>query len=104
VCTGAARACCPRACCPHAAARTTGYTLGLLFAELYIVGLWLLGSKLVARITLRNMSERDRRHRMERFKSTVLSRLLLMLYVVYPGACGAGVLVPAACPHHARTA
>ena len=61
-----------------------GYTLGLLFAEVFIGSLWLLG-RAVARLTLRHLPEREQRHRLLQFNSAVLSRLLLLLYVVYPG-------------------
>ena len=62
-----------------------GYTLGLLFAELSIGAMWLFGTKLLAPISLRHLPERVQRERLSQFNSTVLSRLLLMLYVVYPG-------------------
>jgi hypothetical protein len=57
--------------------------LGLLFAELFIGGLWLFGKSL-ARFTLRHLPEREQRHRLLKFNSAVLSRLLLLAYLVYP--------------------
>jgi hypothetical protein len=67
-----------------------GYTLGLLFAVLSMIALWLVGKNLLARITLRHCSEAERAERLAKFGSTVLQRMLLVLYLVYPGACGTG--------------
>ena len=64
-----------------------GYTLGLLFAVLFMGALWLLGTFFVARVTLRALPADERVARVARFNSTVLSRLLFVLYLVYPGAC-----------------
>ena len=47
--------------------------------------LYLFGTRLVARITLRNMADEERADRLSRFNSTILARTLLMLYLVYPG-------------------
>ena len=66
---------------------TTGYTQGLLFAMLFMGVLYMLGVKLIAPLSLRNMSEQDRSDRMAKFNSTVLPRALLVLYIVYPGQC-----------------
>ena len=41
--------------------------------------------KTLARFTLRHLPEREQRHRLLQFNSAVLSRLLLLLYIVYPG-------------------
>ena len=59
--------------------------LGLLVAELGIGALWLLGTFLVAPLTLRYLDPAERARRLGVFNATVLSRLLLMLYLVYPG-------------------
>jgi hypothetical protein len=48
-------------------------------------GLWLFGTKLVARLTLRNLPEEEREDRIARFNSLILARTLLVLYLVYPG-------------------
>jgi hypothetical protein len=63
-----------------------GYTLGLLFAVAFMAGLWLFGTSVVARLTLRGMTADERAARLARFNSTVLARALLVLYFVYPGA------------------
>ena len=73
---------------------TTGYTLGLLFAMLFMGVLYMLGVKLIAPLSLRNVSEQDRSDRMAKFNSTVLSRALLVLYIVYPGQCSPWLLLP----------
>jgi len=62
-----------------------GYTLGLLAAMFGMYGLWLFGTKLVARLTLRNLPEEEREDRIARFNSLILARTLLVLYLVYPG-------------------
>jgi hypothetical protein len=63
-----------------------GYTLGFLFAVLFIGLLWVFGTRVVATFTLRRLEDEDeRRDRRSRFSSTVLSRLLLLMYLVYPG-------------------
>ena len=64
-----------------------GYTLGLLCAELFMGFLWLLGSKVIAPLSLRNFTPAQRADRLAQFNVTVLARLLLMLYLVYPGVC-----------------
>jgi hypothetical protein len=61
--------------------------------------LYLLGDKVVSRLSLRDMSEEERASRMAKFRSTLLSRALLVLYVVYPGARAAAR--PVACLWHA---
>jgi len=63
----------------------SGYTLGLLFAMLFMAVLYVLGVKLIAPLSLRGVSEQERSDRMAKFNSTVLSRALLVLYIVYPG-------------------
>ena len=75
---------------------TAGYTLGLLFAMLFMGVLYVLGVKLIAPLSLRNKSEQDRSDRMAKFNSTVLSRALLVLYIVYPGQCFLGCCCRAA--------
>jgi hypothetical protein len=62
-----------------------GYTLGLVFAMLSSVALWLFGSRVVARNSLSGMPEEERATRLSQFRSTVISRVLLVLYVTYPG-------------------
>ncbi len=63
----------------------SGYTLGLLFAMIFMAALHVLGVKLIAPLSLRGMSEQERMDRLAKFNSTVLSRALLVLYIVYPG-------------------
>jgi hypothetical protein len=63
-----------------------GYTLGLLFAVLAMGALWVTGKSVLARLTLRHCSEPERTERLAKFSSTVLQRMLLVLYLVYPGA------------------
>ena len=48
--------------------------------------LYQLGVKVVSRLSLRDKSEEERADRIGRFSSTLLSRTLLVLYIVYPGA------------------
>lgn len=62
-----------------------GYTLGLLFCLMSIGVLWLLGAKVVARVTLCGLDEAERADRLARFDSTMLSRALIVLFLVYPG-------------------
>ena len=50
-----------------------------------MASLWLLGTRVVARVTLRGVAAEERAERLARFDSTVLSRALLVLYLVYPG-------------------
>jgi hypothetical protein len=47
--------------------------------------MWLFGSRVVARISLSGMPEEERATRLTQFRSTVISRVLLVLYVTYPG-------------------
>jgi hypothetical protein len=63
-----------------------------------------LGTKVVARLSLRGLSEAERASRMAKFHSTLLSRALLVLYIVYPGACKSSVLPCgfASKPHRAQ--
>lgn len=75
-----------------------GYTLGLLGAELLMGTLWLFGKHVVAPVALRHVSHAERANRLSTFNSTVLSRLLLMLYLVYPGV---SVAIFGAVPMHA---
>jgi hypothetical protein len=63
-----------------------GYTLGLLFAMFSMAALWVLGTHGLARVTLRGLPPDERAERLTRFNSTVLTRALLVLYLVYPGA------------------
>jgi hypothetical protein len=62
-----------------------GYTLGLLGALLGGGAMYALGTRVVARITLRAVPPAEREERLARFGSTVLARVLLLLYVAYPG-------------------
>ena len=62
-----------------------GYTLGLVLAMLSSVAMWLFGSRVVARITLSGMPEEERASRLAKFRSSVVSRVLLVLYMTYPG-------------------
>jgi hypothetical protein len=79
----------PRTAClnpsPSYYKQFNGYTLGLLAAEISIGLLWLLGSYILAPFFLRSTPANERSNRLALFNSTVLSRLLLMLYLVYPG-------------------
>ena len=59
--------------------------MGLLGGLLFIVGLWAGGRYILAPYELAGMTEEERLGRLSRFNSTVLSRFLLLLYVVYPG-------------------
>jgi hypothetical protein len=52
-----------------------------------MIALWIAGKNLLARVTLRHCSEVERTERLAKFSSTVLQRMLLVLYLVYPGAC-----------------
>ena len=47
--------------------------------------LWLFGSRVLWRYTLRGVSDEERSARLSKFNSTVLQRLLLFMYLVYPG-------------------
>jgi hypothetical protein len=67
-----------------------GYTLGLVGAILAMGGLWALGRGVVARLTLRGLPGEERADRLSSFNSTVLARLLLVIYIVYPGVSVAG--------------
>ena len=49
-----------------------GYTLGLLFAMIFMAVLYLLGVKLIAPLSLRSIPEQERVDRMAKFNSTVL--------------------------------
>jgi hypothetical protein len=62
-----------------------GYTLGLVCALLTMGAAWLFGTRVVVRYGLRGMSVQERRNRVAAFSSTVLARMLLVLYLVYPG-------------------
>ena len=62
-----------------------GYTLGLVLAMLSSAAMWLFGSRVVARISLSGMPEEERATRLTQFRSTVISRMLLVLYITYPG-------------------
>ena len=62
-----------------------GYTLGLVLAMLASWAVWLFGSRVVARISLSGMPAEERATRLAQFRSTVISRMLLVLYMTYPG-------------------
>jgi len=49
------------------------------------MAVWYIGKHLVARFTLRNLPEEEAAERRARFNSTVLQRVLLILYLCYPG-------------------
>jgi hypothetical protein len=80
----------PKAACmnpsPSFYRQFNGYTLGLVAAMLALGALWLIGAKLVAPFTLAGMTPAERQERSSSFNSTILQRLLLVLYLVYPGA------------------
>ena len=64
-----------------------GYTLGLL-AALALAGATLLfGKHVVAPLGLRGLSPDERALRLARLNRDALARVLLLLYLVYPGAC-----------------
>lgn len=61
-----------------------GYTLGLFVAVATSFALFLLGSRVLAPVSLRKMPQAERDERLQRFKSNCLSRVLLLLYLTYP--------------------
>ena len=69
---------------------SAGYTLGMVGGMLTMVCIWGLGVRVVAPLSLRSMPESERIDRLARFSSLLLSRALLLLYLVYPGACRGG--------------
>jgi hypothetical protein len=66
-------------------AEFNGYTLGLLATLLFMAGFWALGTLVVAPISLRRLDEEERRRRLSRFSSTCQQRMLMVLFMVYPG-------------------
>ena len=70
---------------PSYYAQFQGYTLGLFVAMVTSVALFLLGSHVLAPIALRDLPYAEREERLQRFKSSCLARVLLLLYLVYPG-------------------
>jgi len=62
-----------------------GYTLGLLFALIFIGVFWAFGRHILAPVTLAGMSAEDAAERRSQFSSTCLQRTLMLLYLVYPG-------------------
>ena len=72
--------------CVLTAARRAGYTLGLLAALGLSAVTWQLGKRVVAPLALRGVTEAERAERLARLNRTALSRTLLLLYLVYPGA------------------
>jgi hypothetical protein len=50
------------------------------------IGTWLVGKHAIAPLALRSVAEEERKERLARLNSTALSRALLILYLVYPGA------------------
>ena len=70
---------------PRYYAQFNGYTLGMVGAVATVGLIFLLGRQLLSRYTLRDMSAAERTDRLAHFDSTCLSRLLLLLYLVYPG-------------------
>jgi hypothetical protein len=79
----------PKAACMHPNisyyTEFNGMTLGLLAALLSIGGLWGAGRTLGPALLLRTASDSERADRIDRFNALVLSRLLLLLYLAYPG-------------------
>lgn len=75
-----------------------GYTLGLAGAMLAFVGLYFFGTHCVSRVTLRNMPAAERADRLAKFRSTVLSRALLVraCCVLFAGACARGTFLTCA--------
>jgi len=59
--------------------------LGLVGFALASLAIWQIGKHVVARFTLRGLSEEEAEDRRARFNSTVLQRVLLVLYLCYPG-------------------
>jgi hypothetical protein len=97
----------PKAAClnpsPSYYTQFNGYTLGLFAAELLLAALWLLGRLLLAPLFLRGVPPAEREERMARFNSTLLSRTLLAMYLVYPGVSVAIFGAPPRAeriPHH----
>ena len=64
-----------------------GYTLGLLTALALAGATLLFGKHVVAPLGLRGMSEGERSLRLARLNRDALARVLLLLYLVYPGVC-----------------
>ena len=62
-----------------------GYSLAFLLALVAMGAIWLFGSRVLWRFTLRGMGAVERDARLSRFNSTVLQRLLLFSYLTYPG-------------------
>jgi len=62
-----------------------GYTLGLLSFILGMRVLRAFGVRVLARFTLRRLSFAERTERTERFRRTILSQILFVLYLAYPG-------------------
>ena len=62
-----------------------GYTLAFLLAIVLVGLIWLFGSRVLSRYTLRNVSAEERDTRLAKFNSVVLQRLLLFMYLTYPG-------------------
>ena len=77
-----------------------GMTLGLFFAELSVGAIWLLGTRLIAPLTLRGADPAERERRISAFNATVLARFLLMLYLVWRPRmrCAAPRRIPHAVP------
>ena len=59
-----------------------GYTLGLLAAVLSTGGVYALGKLVLAPLVLGSLPEAERNDRLQRFNSTCLARVLLLLYLV----------------------
>ena len=62
-----------------------GYTLGLLVAVVCTGGVYAFGKRVLAPLVLRGLPLAEREEHLERFNSTCLARVLLLLYLVYPG-------------------
>ena len=63
-----------------------GYTLGTVISLTTIALVWLLGQYAVAPSTLGGVSAEERALRLRRFQTVCLSRSLMLLYLIYPGA------------------
>ena len=85
---------------PSYYAQFNGYTLGLLLTLVFMALLYFLGSQVLARITLRGMTEEERATRRAAFNSTMLARALLLLYLARCCACvlRACAMATHACP------
>jgi hypothetical protein len=79
----------PAAACmnpsPNYYKQFNGYTLGFAVALLTMAALWAIGKHVLTLVTLRGLSPEERERRLTAFNCTVLARVLLIAYIVYPG-------------------